>query len=109
MDLERVAYFHNQYSRMSDEELATLVITRRDMLGEEAIEALQRVLDHRDVSVFAGEVNAKIGDLKAQIEVLDQERERQRATNRQIPRAMLIVTVAAIVIFSAAVIVGSMT
>ncbi|MGE6338463.1 hypothetical protein ACQKEU_16650 [Acidovorax sp. NPDC077664] len=94
---------------MSDEELATLMIMRRDMLEEEAIEALQRVLDKRDISAFVGEMNAKIGDMKAQREAHDQERERQRATNRQIPRAMLIVVVAAIAIFSAAVITRAMT
>lgn len=109
MDQEQIAYFQDQYSRMSDEELATLVATRRHVLSEEAVEALQRVLDRRDVSAFLGEVNAKVTDLKAQAAGYEQERERQRAANRQIPRALLIVAVAAIGIFSVAAIVRSMT
>jgi len=109
MDLGRIAYSQDQYARMSDEELATLLVTRRDVLAEEAIEALQRILDSRDVSAFVGEVNAKVVDLKVQAAGHEQERERQRATNRQIPRAMLILVVAAIAIFSVAAIVRSMT
>jgi hypothetical protein len=109
MDLGRVAYFQDQYSRMSDEELATLLTTRRDVLAEEALEALQRVLDRRDVSAFVGEVTAKVVDLKAQAAGHEQERERQRVTNRQIPRAMLILAVATGVIFSVVAVIRSMT
>ncbi|WP_143029316.1 hypothetical protein [Rhodoferax sp. OV413] len=94
---------------MTDEELATLVVTRRGVMVEEAVEALQRVLDRRDVSAFVGEINATVVDLKAQAAGYEQERERQRAVNRQIPRALLIVAAAAIAIFSVAAIFRSMT
>lgn len=109
MDLKQIAYFQDRYSRMSDEELATLVVTRRDMLSEEAVEALQRVLDRRDVSTFLSEVNEKATDVKAQVAGLEQQRERQRATIREIPRAMLVVVAAAIAIFAVAAFARSMT
>ena len=109
MDQAQIAYFQGRYSRMSDEELATLYVTRREVLSEEAVEALRRTLDRRNVPELVKEINAKVRDLNAQAAGAAQELERQRATNRQIPRAMLILFVATLVIFGAAMLVRQST
>src|SRR5262245_24054761 len=99
MDLAQIAYLQKRYAQMSDEDLATLYVTRRSALSEEAVEALQRVLDRRDVSAFIRETQAKADDLNAQAAAAEEELQKQRAASREIPRAMLILVVAAVVIF----------
>lgn len=109
MDQAKIAYFQDCYSRMSDEELANLYVTRREGLSEEAIEALQRTLDRPDVSAFVDEVNAKVKDLNAQAAGFEQEKERQRETNRQISPAMLILVIVTLLIFGMATLIRQVT
>ena len=109
MDQVQISYFQDRYARMSDEELATLYVTRREDLSEEAVEALQRTLDHRNVPELIKEINAKVDDLNEQAAGAAQELARQRATNRQVPRAMLILVAATLVIFGAALLIRQLT
>lgn len=108
MDEQKVAYFHSEYLRMSEEELAHLVVVRGRLLSDEAIAALRRVLQGRNAS-FEVELDAKVEDLRSQAAALQHERERQATVNRQIPRAMLIVALAAVIIFVTAAVFSKMT
>lgn len=68
MDLERVEYFKQRYSAMSDEELSFLLITRGEGLAEEARHALDVVMRRRDPRAIRQEMQATTEDLAAQAE-----------------------------------------
>jgi uncharacterized membrane protein YqiK len=68
MDNQQIDYFLDRYSKMSDEELSHLLVTRQHGLSEEAREALGQAVQSRDPTKFQREVNATTRDLKAQAE-----------------------------------------
>jgi tRNA threonylcarbamoyladenosine modification (KEOPS) complex Cgi121 subunit len=109
MDHTQFAYFKDRYSRMSDEELANLFVTRRDHLSEEADLALRQVLSGKNISEFVREANATVDDLNSQAAAAAEAIDRQIAANRQIPRALAIVGIAAAVIFSAVALFRALT
>lgn len=69
MDQAKVAYFHGNYSKLSDEELAHLIATRRDTLVEEAVSALTQVLKTRNLPSIETEIQATVADLRSQAAV----------------------------------------
>jgi len=77
MDADRVAYFRDRYSRMSDDELATVFINRHERLSEEANAALNQVLEQKNPAEFMQEVDAKVQDLNSQARAAAQVAEQQ--------------------------------
>lgn len=65
MDSQQVAYFTDTYSRMSDEELAFLLVTRGEGLSDEARTPFRR--STRDPAAFRGELSATQADVSAQV------------------------------------------
>ena len=83
MDSQQVAHFIGTYSRMSDEELAFLLVTRGEGLSDEARHALQTVIGTRDPAAFRRELSATQADVSAQIRHASQEAEKHQAGKRQ--------------------------
>ena len=83
MDSNQVAFFKQRYSRMSDEELANLLIGRHDRLSEEANAALTQVLEKKNIPEFMREVDEKFKDLNSQARAAAQAVEKQREHNKQ--------------------------
>jgi hypothetical protein len=60
VDANQVAFFKERYSRMSDEELANLLIGWHERLSEEANAALTAVLEQKNSEAFTREVQDKV-------------------------------------------------
>lgn len=88
MEPSKVAYFQETYSRMSDDELAYLIATRRDSLVEEAQIALAKVIDSRDMKNIEAQVKLTVNDLNHQAafesERAEQQQKLQRSTRKAI-------------------------
>jgi hypothetical protein len=82
MDPQRVAYFIENYARMSDDELSFLIATRKDQLTAEAVQALQLVIERRGPERCARELQASAVDVEAQRQQEQATIERRAATAR---------------------------
>lgn len=109
MDDQQLAYYRNHYAQMRNDELAHLFVTRRHALSEEATTALRELLAaNGSIGEFIREANQTVDDLNAQAAAARLEVERQRDTNRQIPRAIAIVSIAAALIMTVSWLIGTL-
>lgn len=98
LDDAQVAYFLDRYSRMTDEELSFLVVTRGDSLSEEASHALRIVLDGRDPSGIRNELKATAADVGAQIQHASAEAKKQEKSARHMRMGVRIASLSLLVI-----------
>ena len=101
MDANQVAFFKDRYSRMSNEELANVVVGRHERLSEEANAALTTVLEGKDPATFMREVDEKVEDLNAQARGAAEEIRRQNEHRARSRKALLWFFGALVVILSA--------
>jgi len=78
----QTAYFLDRYSRMTDEELSYLLVTRGDSLSEEAGNALRIVLSGRNPSGIRDEIRATAADVGAQVERAKEEARKKAESER---------------------------
>lgn len=89
MNPSQVEYFRHRYASMTDDELALLVATRRDVLSDDVRVALSEVLRSKDLPGFVNEVNAVVDDLNAQARAAGEELARHRENNRRARKPLL--------------------
>jgi hypothetical protein len=94
----QLAYFLDRYSRMTDEELSYLLVTRGDSLSEEAGHALRTVLGSRDPGRFQNELKATTADVGAQVQYADEEIRKKKRTARHTRTAIRFASLALLVI-----------
>jgi len=94
----QLAYFLDRYSRMTDEELSYLLVTRGDSLSEEAGHALRTVLGSRDPRGFQNELNATTADVGAQVQHADEEVRKKKRSARHTRIATRLASLALLVI-----------
>ncbi len=99
MDAEQFEFFKERYSRMSDEELANLLIGRHERLSDEANVALSVVLEQKDPAAFSREIREKVSDLNTQAQAAAQAVQKQQEHNKRARRALLVFFIAVAVIF----------
>ncbi|KPF68406.1 hypothetical protein IP84_10225 [beta proteobacterium AAP99] len=102
MDLNQFEFFKDRYSRMSDEELANLLIGRHERLSEEANAALTAVLEKKDPTAFMREVDEKVADLNAQARAAAAELQMYEDHKQRSRRALRVVFAAAVIICAVA-------
>lgn len=89
MDANEVAFFKDRYARMSDEELANVLIGRHERLSEETNAALTAVLESKDPTAFMREIDEKVEDLNAQARGTAEEVKRQDEHRARSRKALL--------------------
>ncbi|RIX78603.1 hypothetical protein [Acidovorax cavernicola] len=82
MEEAQTAYFLDRYSKMTDEELSYLLVTRGDSLSEEAGNALRIVLSGRNPSGIRDEIRATAADVGAQVQHAHKEAEKKAESDR---------------------------
>ncbi|MYM32001.1 hypothetical protein GTP58_27075 [Duganella sp. CY15W] len=87
MDQSKVIYFQETYSRMSDDEIAYLIATRRDSLVEEARIALSKILDTRNLKNIETEIKSTVEDLNSQAEFESKRAQQQQKLQRSTRKA----------------------
>lgn len=98
MNDQQVKFFLERYSRMDDEELSHLIVTRGGGLSDEARHALNTVIRTRNPDALQAEMHATASDLTAQAAHAEQEAQKQiehaRTVRNAIRSACAIVVVA---------------
>ena len=91
MDTQKVAYFVDNYSRMTDEELSFLVVTRSENLSDEARHALETVIKGRDQITFKRELRATASEVTAQAHQAELEIKKQKIRARHTRTTMRVI------------------